>query len=156
MQRIANCILTDKDQVLLLKKPRRGWWVAPGGKMEPSETILDTVCREFEEETGLILQDPVLSGVFTMRMENKGFLEKEWMMFTFRANRYKGKRLEQSLEGELCWKPVASVPRLPTSGMDRKILTHLLTSRDLFIGKIVYTPDEQLIDYTFSSNRDAL
>ncbi|MGA9287419.1 MAG: NUDIX hydrolase, partial [Anaerobacillus sp.] len=32
VQRVTNCILNDEanDRVLLLQKPRRGWWVAPG------------------------------------------------------------------------------------------------------------------------------
>ncbi|MCY8461779.1 NUDIX hydrolase, partial [Bacillus spizizenii] len=33
MQRVTNCVLQTDDKVLLLQKPRRGWWVAPGGKM---------------------------------------------------------------------------------------------------------------------------
>ena len=41
MQRIANLIIKKDDQVLLLKKPRRGWYVAPGGKMEPGESIFE-------------------------------------------------------------------------------------------------------------------
>ncbi|PAK45827.1 NUDIX hydrolase, partial [Bacillus licheniformis] len=53
MQRVTNCVLTSGDKVLLLQKPRRGWWVAPGGKMESGETVRDAVIREYREETGL-------------------------------------------------------------------------------------------------------
>ena len=34
MQRIANLLVVKDNQVLLLKKPRRDWYVAPGGKMD--------------------------------------------------------------------------------------------------------------------------
>ena len=72
MQRVVNCILRDRDRVLLLKKPRRGWWVAPGGKMKPTESIMDTLLREYEEETGLQLENARLCGVFTMCVEDDG------------------------------------------------------------------------------------
>ena len=32
MQRIVNLLVVKDNHVLLLKKPRRGWYVAPGGK----------------------------------------------------------------------------------------------------------------------------
>ncbi|EGK10875.1 MutT/Nudix family protein [Desmospora sp. 8437] len=145
MQRIANCILVSEGRVLLLKKPRRGWWVAPGGKVEPKETVLEAVCREYEEETGLIPRDPSLCGVFTMCLEERGKLEKEWMMFTFRAEGYHGELLPHSPEGELCWHPLDQVDALPTSQMDRKILTRLLEGKKLSIGRLVYSREEELL-----------
>lgn len=53
MQRIANLIVRRGDEVLLLKKPRRGWYVAPGGKIESGESIFEAASREYFEETGL-------------------------------------------------------------------------------------------------------
>ncbi|PTX59624.1 8-oxo-dGTP diphosphatase [Melghirimyces profundicolus] len=147
MQRVANCLLIQNGQVLLLKKPRRGWWVAPGGKMEPSETVLETVCREYREETGLMLEAPSLCGVFTMCVEKQGRLEKEWMLFTFRADRCRGDLLERSEEGELCWQPLEAVPNLPTSGMDHEILTRLLKDSKMLIGRMVYNPNEELLHH---------
>nr|MBR9646549.1 NUDIX domain-containing protein [Streptococcus sp. 11-4097] len=41
MQRVTNCVLIRDNEVLLLQKPRRNWWVAPGGKMERGETVRD-------------------------------------------------------------------------------------------------------------------
>ena len=51
MQRIANLIAVQDGEVLLMQKPRRGWYVAPGGKMESGESIMDAAIREFQEET---------------------------------------------------------------------------------------------------------
>ena len=53
MQRVTNCLIIDHDKVLLLKKPRHGWYAMPGGKMEPRETVQESVIREVFEETGL-------------------------------------------------------------------------------------------------------
>ena len=44
------------NKILLIKRntiPFKGYWALPGGRMEPSETIDQTVVREVKEETGL-------------------------------------------------------------------------------------------------------
>ncbi|WP_256592921.1 NUDIX domain-containing protein, partial [Pseudomonas sp. 2822-17] len=62
----------EKGEVLTLQKPRRGWWVAPGGKMGLGETIRESVKREFWEETGVYIKDPNLKGIFTILIEENG------------------------------------------------------------------------------------
>lgn len=62
MQRVTNCVLLKDNKVLLLQKPKRGWWVAPGGKMEPGESVRDSCIREFREETGIYLKTLILRG----------------------------------------------------------------------------------------------
>ncbi|KHE73080.1 NUDIX domain-containing protein, partial [Halobacillus sp. BBL2006] len=95
MQRVSNCILRVNDQVLMLKKPRRGWYVAPGGKMESGENIKDSAIREFEEETGLLIEKPELRGSFTFVMREEQQTKEEWMMFTFYSTSYSGDLLEE-------------------------------------------------------------
>lgn len=146
MQRVANCVLYTNDRVLLLKKPRRGWWVAPGGKMEPGETILETVMREFKEETGLQIIKPKLCGVYTFCVEEVGHRHHEWMMFTFVAHQYKGELLQQSEEGVLDWHPRDVIMDLATAPSDHYILQGALT-QSMQIGRFVYTRDEKLINY---------
>jgi 8-oxo-dGTP diphosphatase len=148
VQRVTNCILLDKqmNKVLLLKKPRRGWWVAPGGKMEPSETISEAVTREFKEETGINVKDPKLRGVFTIVVENKGQVVDEWMMFTFFAEKYEGSLLEESPEGELSWQEVGDIAALPKAKGDQVFFEHILNKESVLVMKFRYTPDYELLD----------
>ena len=34
----------------------KGYWLAPGGKLDKNEAPLETACREFHEETGLKIE----------------------------------------------------------------------------------------------------
>jgi 8-oxo-dGTP diphosphatase len=149
VQRITNCILHDKEtnKVLLLKKPRRGWWVAPGGKMESLETITESVNREYKEETGISLINPRLRGVFTIIVEDNGKVIDEWMMFTFLAEDYDGELLAVSPEGELAWQDLDQIVDLPKAKGDQVFFDHILKQEDLLVIKFRYTPDFELISY---------
>ncbi|MGR9048856.1 NUDIX domain-containing protein [Halobacillus faecis] len=153
MQRVANCILKVDDSVLMLKKPRRGWYVAPGGKMEAGENIKDSVVREFKEETGLSIENPELRGSFTFVMREDGKTAQEWMMFTFYSTSYSGDLLDESEEGELEWVPVEEVLQKPMAEGDRRIFKHILSSEEQVYGTFVYTTDFRLIDEDLDPSR---
>ncbi|MTT30818.1 NUDIX domain-containing protein [Terrilactibacillus sp. BCM23-1] len=152
MQRVTNCLLRHDDKVLLLKKPRRGWWVAPGGKMESGESIKDTVIREFREETGLYLQNPELKGVFTFIIKEGDKIISEWMMFTFYADDYEGQLLEHSKEGELSWQNADEFQELPMAEGDRHLLDYVLHGRGMIFGTFHYSPDFELLSYRLDPN----
>lgn len=45
-----------EDKILLIKRntvPFKGYWRLPGGRLDPGETVEQTVVRECKEETGL-------------------------------------------------------------------------------------------------------
>ncbi|MGY4688983.1 NUDIX hydrolase [Salibacterium sp. K-3] len=138
MQRVTNCFLHDTKEVLLLQKPSRNWWVAPGGKMETGETVRDAVLREYREETGITLLQPVLRGIFTFLIMEDNRLLSEWMMFTFEAAAGQGTMLETSPEGELSRVPVDEAGGLPMAEGDRTIFRHVLEDKGILYGTFRY------------------
>lgn len=55
--RTATAIVPfSENKILLIRRktvPFRGYWALPGGRMDPGETVEQTVVREVKEETGL-------------------------------------------------------------------------------------------------------
>jgi 8-oxo-dGTP diphosphatase len=147
VQRVTNCVLLKDEQILLLQKPRRGWWVAPGGKMEPGESVRDSCIREFREETGIYLKNPQLKGVFTMIMQENDQLVSEWMMFTFFATEFEGVQVEESTEGHLEWQEASQVGTLPMAAGDHPIIDYMVHGKGIIYGTFTYTKDFELISY---------
>lgn len=147
MQKIANLLVVKDGRVLLLKKPRRGWYVAPGGKIDEGESVYEAAIREFAEETGARPVDPHLKGVYTMMiMDDAG--EKmldEWFLFTLIARDYTGDILETTIEGELEWHPVESLHTLPMAEGDRSNLLFAVGQRGMQYGTFYYTEEFRLL-----------
>lgn len=129
-----------------MKKPRRGWYAIPGGKMELGESIKESVTREYQEETALTLIDPQLMGSFTFTIHKGEKVVQEWMMFTFVCEKYEGNLIEFCREGELEWVPAEKVKYLPMAEGDRKIFQHVLNSSSMLYGSFSYSEDYELIN----------
>lgn len=147
MQRISNCVLLKDNKVLLLQKPRRGWWVAPGGKMETGESIRESCIREYREETGIYLKNPNIKGVFTINIKEGDKVTSEWMMFTFLATEYEGENVDECEEGILTWHELQDVAALPMAPGDYHILDYVLKGSGIIYGTFTYTPDFELLAY---------
>jgi mutator protein MutT len=58
-------IRNDQGDVLLQRRGDNGLWGIPGGSLELGETIEEAARREVHEETGLIVGNLILFGVFS-------------------------------------------------------------------------------------------
>ena len=146
MRRVVNCLIRKGNQVLMLQKPSRGWWAAPGGKMEPAESVVEAVKREVKEETGLTIFRPRLCGVFSFILQNEIEMMDEWMMFTFFTDEMAGEAYLTCEEGNLSWHDIESVGELQTAPGDQLFLLPILKEQALMTGRFVYTPEYRLID----------
>ncbi len=147
LQRVTNCVYIKDNQVLLLQKPRRGWWVAPGGKMEPGESVKDSCIREFREETGIYLKNPNIKGIFTFIMKEDDKIVSEWMMFTFFADEADGVHLDESEEGKISWHLFDDIRNLPMAEGDYHILDYMIHGKGLIYGTFTYSTDFELLSY---------
>jgi 8-oxo-dGTP pyrophosphatase MutT (NUDIX family) len=52
----SGIVLSGDDHVLLVEHRKLGWWLYPGGHIEPDEDPAQAVVREVAEETGMTCQ----------------------------------------------------------------------------------------------------
>ena len=61
---VAAVIVDEHDRVLVVQRRDNGKWEPPGGVLEVTESILDGLRREVQEETGLLVEPELLTGVY--------------------------------------------------------------------------------------------
>lgn len=99
MIRIQN----DKGEVLVLDKVKRNGWEGltfPGGKIEPMESLADSVRREAWEETGLRLGRIQYCGSVSWVFEDDP--DFRMLGLLFRCDEFEGE-IHASDEGPLFW-----------------------------------------------------
>lgn len=57
VEAVGSVVAFHPHEVLLVRHPRYGLWLPPGGCVEPNETPWEAVVREVLEETGLVLTE---------------------------------------------------------------------------------------------------
>ena len=59
----AAIVLNDRNEILLIKGPRRGWEM-PGGQVEVGEPLSQAAIRETKEESGIDIEIIKFCGIF--------------------------------------------------------------------------------------------
>ena len=99
------CMITDSEGWVLvqerLPKPSNPWsgLTFPGGHVEPGETVVASVIREVQEETGLTVSN----------LQNCGYIQgynpikqSQYFVFLFKTSTFTGE-LTGSVEGNVKW-----------------------------------------------------
>ncbi|MEX1028762.1 MAG: 8-oxo-dGTP diphosphatase [Paenibacillaceae bacterium] len=106
-------MVLDKDRVLLLNRPDRlGFpgYIAPGGKVDYPESIVDGAMREVYEETGLVVNEIVYKGLSEFCDPTTSL---RYMVFNYLATSFEGELLDNPPEGELLWVHLNEISVLP-------------------------------------------
>jgi 8-oxo-dGTP diphosphatase len=139
------CYLVSDDHILLMQRrnpPHVGLWSPPGGKMNPCESPLDCVRREYLEETGLTLLQPELRAVTTVLHAGMGM---HWLLFIYLAREYSGE-LTVSNEGDLQWIALREIDQHPRPAADVEMLGHVLRDDPIREMQFGYDEANELID----------
>jgi 8-oxo-dGTP diphosphatase len=59
----AAIVINDKNEILLIKGPKRGWEM-PGGQVEEGESLTQAAIRETKEESGIDIEIIKFCGIF--------------------------------------------------------------------------------------------
>jgi len=131
------CMLRRADGRVLVQNRRDPNWgglTFPGGHVEPGESLVDSVVREMQEETGLIVRNPRLIGT-------KSWMQKyrceRYLVLLYTATEYEGE-LHSSEEGDVQWMTIDEMRAgQMVDGMELYFRVYL----DGDVNEIWYEPD---------------
>ncbi|WP_175639158.1 NUDIX hydrolase [Metabacillus schmidteae] len=99
---VAGAFVFDKENRLLMqKRTDNGQWGFPGGFMELGESVQDTAKREVYEETGLLLDELKLFGIYSGPQYDKTFSNGDQValvLISFICKHYSGELVESNEE----------------------------------------------------------
>ena len=105
-----------------------GYCVAPGGKREPNETLVQAVIREVEEETGIVPINPKFKGTLSFPDYGKSPFGAEWLCFVFVFEDYTGIPLEIGAEGKVIFLDIEDLPKQKMWQGDEIFTPHVFSS----------------------------
>lgn len=139
MQISTLCYLKKDDSYLFLHRTKKekdvneGKWIGVGGRLEPGESPEECVCRETEEETGLILDSYRMRGILSFSSEGW----EDECIFVFTSEEFHGEE-KVCDEGDLCWIKKDSIMDLNLWEGDRIFLKMILDDEPFFSMKLSY------------------
>jgi 8-oxo-dGTP diphosphatase len=156
MKNATVCYLKDNKKILFLYRNggkediHNGLYIPPGGKTERGERGIDSIIREFKEETGLDLLNPKLKVIATFYNKGRILAGKEnpedYCVEIYTANKFSGKLKEE--KAKILWVPEEKLEEIKMHEGDRKLLG-LLDKKGIFEAIFQYSLERLIkFDYT--------
>ncbi|MGB8780385.1 MAG: NUDIX hydrolase [Candidatus Bathyarchaeia archaeon] len=109
----VGAIIIQNGKILLEKRkndPGRGKWSIPGGLVELGESLEETVIREVQEETGLVVDAPKLIDVVSQAtLDESGKVKYHFVIVDYLVKLKGGTVRAASDAAELEWVPFDEV-----------------------------------------------
>ena len=133
--------LEHENKVLMIHRQKedehKGYWLAPGGKIEKNEAPHETAVREYQEETGLTPEGLQIKAVLSFPDLGDSPFGDEWHVFVFYSNSFQGALREDCPEGTLAWISKKELTSLPMWEGDR-LFTPMVFGEQPFGGRLLY------------------
>ncbi len=100
----------------------KGYINFPGGKKEEGESVVDCVCRETFEETGLTINNPTEVGYIE-------FAGKDFYVYIYKSTDFSGQLKEKEDEVKVFWQDVDKVPYDEMRAADKDFLPEILSGK---------------------------
>src|SRR4028119_2055251 len=140
-ERATLCFITDGDSVLLIHKKRglgAGKINAPGGKIDPGETALQSAVRETVEEVGLTPLNPEARGELLFQFQDGYSLH----CTVYLATGFSGEAIETA-EAVPLWTRREEIP-FEKMWADDRFWLPLLLDGQRFVGRFLFDGDTML------------
>ncbi len=127
------CMIQDPvtGKVLVQIRNKNDWdgISFPGGHVEKGESVVQSVIREVQEETGLIVSEVKPCGMKDWYDYKK---QKRYIVFFYKTFNYSGELITVSPEGENKWMTLEEIYSYSTA-------PDFIEMLDIFVGKTTYT-----------------
>jgi len=139
VKRAVLCYVHNQNRWLMMQKgarendPNSGKYTSPGGKIEPGETPEQTVVREIEEETGLVITNPELRGTVLFDNSERFFngkkAEKHFFVHIFYTESFSGQLTTGEITEIPVWIPDSKIEEIAQHEGDKILLDAVKTGR---------------------------
>lgn len=122
---VAGIVYNAQGQVLLSSRPQgkayAGYWEFAGGKMEPNETPLAALKREFAEELGIVIDSATL---WRQKSHDYEHAYVNLQFFVVESHEWHGEPVAR--EGQqFCWQTVGEYAVSPMLPANSELLAEL-------------------------------
>jgi 8-oxo-dGTP pyrophosphatase MutT (NUDIX family) len=131
---VSVVVISDSDEVLLIRRSDNGTWALPGGAIDIGESLPQAAVRETREETGIDCRITGLTGIYTdpghiILYTSNGETRQEFsVVLTARANG--GQPTPSSETTEVRWVALDDIDRYQIDPAMRLRIQHYAEHRD--------------------------